>query len=378
MRKRAAVVVAALTVLVGLTACDSDGDQPPLSSSSISPTPTPADVSEHESGPDSPIAYGLQVPRGATQLGPLVRYRSAALIAAYQPELDAALAQKEAEDQRKRAEAEAQGTPLPSPTPTPTNGSRPGDDTFKPIENPPKPDTTVSLMRIDGSPTEVLRRMVAQIATVLPDAHLVLDDLDEYCKAKDRRIQHCDVSAEGETKNKRQLRITLSVDPGDVVTRTSPPSAHENPIMVLKVAYIGDPRRGQVDRQKDGDVDVPQNAPGKDTSDFIWPKMDVDSPPTTSLLNGWKAPLGASILLSGYRPRFVALATETAVQADQIASDFVSTVGTPTKDVVEDLNEVSTTYTAERKNGERATATYVLSARGNYAMLFYDPPAKKK
>jgi hypothetical protein len=377
MRKRAAVVVAALTVLGGLAACDSDAEQPPLSSASISPTPTPPDVSEHESGPDSPIAYGLQVPRGATQLGPLVRYRSPALIAAYKPELDAALAQREAEEQRKRAEAEAEGTPLPSPTPTPSPTSRPSDDTFKPIDNPPKPDTTVSLMRIDGSPTEVLRRMVAQIATVLPDAHLVLDDLDEYCTAKDRRIQHCEVDAEGETRNKRPLKITLAVDPGNVATRTSPPSAHENPVMMLKVTYVGDPRRGQVDREKDGDVDVPGNAPGRDLSDFIWPKMDVDSPPTTSLLNGWKAPLGASILLSGFRPPFVALATETAVQADQIASDFASSVGTPTKDVVEDLNEVSTTYRSVGKNGERATATYVLSARGNYAMLIYDPPTNK-
>jgi hypothetical protein len=66
------------------------------------------------------------------------------------------------------------------------------------------------------------------------------------------------------------------------------------------------------------------------------------------------------------------------VQADQIASDFAATVGTPTKDVVEDLNEVSTTYRSVGKNGERATATYVLSARGNYAMLLYDPPTTKK
>jgi hypothetical protein len=29
------------------------------------------------------------------------------------------------------------------------------------------------------------------------------------------------------------------------------------------------------------------------------------------------------------------------------------------------------------KNGERAIATYVLSARGHYAMLFYYPPTKK-
>lgn len=377
MRRRAIVVATALTVLVGIAGCDAGGNPRPASATSSSATPTPADVSEHESGPDSPIAYGLQVPRGATQLGPLVRYRSAALIAAYQPELDAALAQQEAEDQRKRAEAEAEGTPLPSPSPTQSPPAGPSDDTFKLIDDPPKPDTVVSLMRVDGSPTTVLRRMIAQIDTVLPDANLVLNDLDEFCKAKDRRIVSCRADVKGDTANGRQLQITLTVDPGDVVTRTSPPSAQENPVMVLRVAYVGDPRRGQVDRQKDGDVDVPQDAPGHDTSDFIWPKMDEDAPPTTTLLKDWRAPLGANILLSGFQPKFVAVATGTALQADRIASAFASSIGEPSKDVVEDLNEISTTYTAEAKNGVRAIATYVLSARGNYAMLFYLPaPAK--
>ena len=125
--------------------------------------PAPTDVSEHESGPESPIAYGLQVPRGATQVGPLVRYRSKRLIEAYKPELDAAQAQRDAEQQRRRTEAEANGTPLPPPTPTPT--TEPSDDTFNLLENPPKPDTTISLMRIDGSPTEAVRRMAG------PDRH---------------------------------------------------------------------------------------------------------------------------------------------------------------------------------------------------------------
>ena len=49
----------------------------------------------------------------------------------------------------------------------------------------------------------------------------------------------------------------------------------------------------------------------------------------------------------------------------------------PAKDVVEDLNEITTTYIAKGKNGEVALASYVLSARGYYAMLFYTPPSKK-
>ena len=58
--------------------------------------------------------------------------------------------------------------------------------------------------------------------------------------------------------------------------------------------------------------------------------------------------------------------------ADDIAREFTEAFGRPTKDVVEDLNEISTTYTATSKKGT-ATATYVLSARGNYAMLFFTP-----
>ncbi len=126
---------------------------------------------EHEAGPDSPITYGFKVPKGATQIGPLARFRSAALIAAYKPELDAAIAQREAEDKDKADQAEREGTPLPSEVPK--IDTPPSDDTFKPIEDPPKPDTTISLMRIDGKPTDVVRRMLAQISAAIPASDVV-------------------------------------------------------------------------------------------------------------------------------------------------------------------------------------------------------------
>ena len=141
MRRRAAVAVAAAALVSFTAGCDQAGNGLSPDPSSTSNRPAPTDVSEHESGPESPIAYGLQVPRGATQVGPLVRYRSARLIEAYKPELDAAQAQRDAEQQRRRTEAEAEGTPLPPPTPTPT--TEPSDDTFNLLETPPKPDTTI-------------------------------------------------------------------------------------------------------------------------------------------------------------------------------------------------------------------------------------------
>jgi hypothetical protein len=376
MRTRAAVALAAGALVCVTAGCDQPvgGTSPDPSITSDRPAPT--DVSEHESGPESPIAYGLQVPRGATQVGPLVRYRSKRLIEAYKPELDAAQAQRDAEQQRRRTEAEANGTPLPPPTPTPT--TQPSDDTFRLLEEPPKPDITISLMRVDGSPTQVVRRMAAQIDTVLPDAGIIRSDISSYCDDRDRRITGCRLEAEGLAANERDLKITLTVDPGNVKTRTAPPATNQNPVMQLKVEYVGDPRDGQVDRRGDGDVDVPREVTQPDTSGLIWPRMDEDAARTAPLLNDWHAPLGSTLLLSGYEPGFVAMATTKALDADRIASMFAESVsGEPSKDVVEDLNEITTTYTAKRKNGEVAMASYVLSARGYYAMQFYTPPDKK-
>jgi len=373
MGRRAAVAVAAVVLAPFLAGCDQAGSGLSPDPSNTSDRPAITDVSEHESGPESPIAYGLQVPRGATQVGPLVRYRSERLLEAYKPELDAAQAQRDAEQQRRRAEAEAEGTPLPPPTPTPT--TEPSDDTFNLLENPPKPDITISLMRVDGSPTAAVRNMVAQIDTVLPDAGIIRSDISTYCDERNRRIVGCRVEAEGTTANGRDLKIRLDVDPGDVKTRTSPPATNQNPVMMLKIEYVGDPRRGQVDRRGDGDVDVPRSVSAPDTSGLIWPRMDVDAPPTTTLLNDWNAPLGSRMLLSGFDPDFAAMATTKALDADRIASFFAESVAKePAKDVVEDLNEITTTYIAEGKNGELAMANYVLSARGYYAMLFYTPP----
>jgi hypothetical protein len=47
-----------------------------------------------------------------------------------------------------------------------------------------------------------------------------------------------------------------------------------------------------------------------------------------------------------------------------------------TKDVVEDLNSVSTVYAAKAKNGATVRSIYNLSARGNYTVLFFTPKPK--
>jgi hypothetical protein len=374
MKSRCFRVVLSLAALSLIAACDGQGSDPDPSPTATRVTTEPPDVTEHESGPESPIAYGLQVPRGATQLGPLIRYRSSNLIAAYTPELKAAQAQKDAEARDKAAEEAADGTSPPPSTPTPD--TRPSDDSFKLLEDPPKPDSTVSLMRIDGAPTDVVRRMLAQISALLPDSGVVTDNLATYCRSTQRRITQCRLSVTGLTKADRDVRVTMTVDPGNVTTRTSGPSDLTRPVLTVSVEYVGEPRKGQLERESSS-LDGVKDIDGGEKSGLIWPKMDEDAAATGKLLNGWTAPTTTTILLSGYHPRFVVLTAARAIDADQTAEQYVlanSPKGHLTKDVVEDLNEVSTTYTTRTRGGGTARATYVLSARGNYTVLF-DYPA---
>ncbi len=355
-----------------LVGCGPQSAAPQTTPTTPTPEPTATDVTAHESGPESPIAFGFRVPRGASQVGPLVRYRSAGLLSAYQTELEAAQARRDADAQRRRDEAEARGTPIPAPTPTPS--AVPTADTFRLLSDPPKPDVTVSLMRINGSPTDVVRAMLAQIDVILPKAGIVRSDLTKYCKSTNRRITSCRVRVTGTTTNGRRLTVTLAVDPGDIETRTSAPATNGKPVMYLRVAYVGDPRAGQANRRGDSDINVPAGVARRDTSGLIWPGMDLDARASSRLLNGWRRPLGAEILLSGYQPDFVVVSTAKALDASSIAEKFAKSIqDEPKVDVVEDLNEVTTMYTAEGPNGERGLASYVLSARGYYAVLFWIP-----
>ena len=67
---------------------------------------------------------------------------------------------------------------------------------------------------------------------------------------------------------------------------------------------------------------------------------------------------------------------ENATTGDAIAQSWVvdRIQGDVGKDVVEDLNEVSTTYFGSAKDGTYFRATHTLSARGNYVLLMVYPP----
>lgn len=380
MKSRVISLAVVAALLSSVAACTSDGSPQttPASNSTGKPTPIatePPDLSEHESGPESPIAYGLYVPRGATQLGPLFRYRSTRLISAYQPELTAAVAQKAAEAADELAEDLANGTPSPTPTPTPT--TRPSPDSFKLIENAPRPDTSVSLMRIDDDPTDVFRRLLAQINAAVPTAGLDLNDLSAHCQSKERRITRCDVSVRGKTEGDREIRIRVTVDPGKLSTRTSAPATLTRPVMVLRIDSVGDSRTAQLGSDTGKLSDVADVKSSDETSGLIWPKMDEDAALDTPLIGSWTVPAQSTLLLSGFTPPFAVTTDASAADADLLAEKFVrdsNPKGRLRKDVVEDLNSVSTTYSVRTPDGGTARAVYTLSARGNYTAYLYTPP----
>lgn len=378
MKRRLTVAASTCATVLALAACVPGGATTgPTTSPSATETTDADRVESHESSPESPIAYGLTVPRGAVQLGPVVRIRSSELIETYRPELEALLAEKAAEDEDELDEEQPpDGETEPTPEPTPTD-VRPEQDTFAQLEEPPRPDTVVSVMRIDEDPTKVTRAMLAQLSALLPDEDIDTDDLSTYCDATDGRIDHCALEVRGKTPGDREIQVNLDVDPGDLATRTANAYSSENPVMVLRLAYVGDPREGQENTENEQLEELPEtDTPEK--SGLIWPKMDVDAPGDGELVGPWKAPENSQLLLTGRRPAFAVVYTHRATEGATVAHDYIATVTgveEPERDVVADLNEVNSVSTAQAPDGTTAQAVHVVSARGNYVFLFSEPPA---
>ncbi len=370
--KRLLAAVATLGLIGGLAACQGESAGTANPEATATTASVSDEVSDHESGPDSPIAYGMRVPRGATQLGPLVRYRSDALIAAYQADLDEALAQQEAEKQAEIEEMLEDGETPPTPTPTPTN--RPSDDTYDLLEDQPKPDVTISAMRVDGEPSDVVHRMIGQIAAVLPDNDIDTESLETYCPVQDGRFTGCHLSERGLTGGDRDVTITLDVAVGDLATRTGFAASEGDPVMLLQVAYTGDPREGQEGKDTDGIDDMPDPDATAPATDAVWPRMDLGAPADAPQLDGsWTLPEQDTMLLSSDAPPFVMLQAKEFTDADQAARDWASSAGEPAVNTVEDLNEITTTYVGAAKGGVRPLGAYVATGRGAYAFLLRQP-----
>lgn len=355
MRKFALAAIAAL-----LAGCSAPVD--PQLTGPPGPTAPPA-AAEHESGPQSPIAFGFYVPSGATQLGPLARFRSARVIAAFEPDLRTALAAQAVTDAKRDLAANPQGTPDPTP-PTAPPVPQAADDTFKVLDEPPSPDITVSFMRVDKDPTNVVRHMVAQIAGVLPAAAVRPDDLASYCTVTENVVRGCRLTARGTTKDGTPIAVTMTVDLG--TRRGSPAGSAGRPVMTLQVSYVGAVR----ERPKEsGDVKTDNN---------LQPLAD---PPRwalgiaeSRLSRAFALPATATLLLSGVAPAFATAVVRRGTDADRIARQFAAQGGAhPAKDVVEELNEIRTDYTSVSGDGTRYFGSFVLSARGNYVILLAIP-----
>jgi len=371
------VAASACATVLALAACTPGGAvTDPTASPSATENTDPDRVESHESSPESPIAYGLTVPRGAVQLGPLVRIRSDELIETYRPELEALLAEEAAEDEEDVDEDQpTEGESEPTPEPTPTD-VRPEQDTFSKLDEPPRPDTVISVMRIDEDPATVTRAMLAQISALLPDEDVDIDDLSSYCDTTNDRVDHCGLNVTGVSPAGRKLTVKLDVDPGDLDTRTANAFSSEHPVMVLRIAYVGDPREGQENTENEQLDDVPEiDTPEK--SGLIWPKMDVDAPGDGKLVGPWKAPKDSQVLLTGRHPAFAVVYTHRATEGASVAHDYITAVTgveEPERDVVADLNEVNSVSTAQAPDGTTAQAVHVVTARGNYVFLFSVPP----
>src|SRR5690606_5694974 len=124
-------------------------------------------------------------------------------------------------------------------------------------------------------------------------------DLSKYCESKDRRITGCSLTVRGLTADERDIRVTMTVDPGNVKTRTSPPAAQTRPVMTLKIEYVGDPRTGQLTRESNELQDVQEIRAGGDVSGLIFPSMDEDAPSDGPMVRDWVASEAATVILAG-------------------------------------------------------------------------------
>ncbi|WP_262850439.1 hypothetical protein [Mumia quercus] len=395
MHRSVVVATLATAVAVGLSACS------PLTPSAPDPAETThvglrVDVGQHETFSGTPIALSLTVPDGTTQMGPLVRRRSAPLLAAYAPVLAEAKRREAIEAATEAAENPEETTPTTEPPhPLPT------DDTFSLLEEAPEPDTTTALLRVDGDPGEAFSEVIEQVATLVPGLELDPDAWSRFCTVAQGLYTGCTLDVTGRTTDDVGVRVIATVDPGNMRTKQSPAGSQGKPVMTVTLVQTDPPDMRPVWEALDENTDTPAEgerpeiaapspAPATTTPlpaappvEAEWPDFPVSRPVTTGGTLGtdrWKLREDSALLLSGDRPLFASILVERGVNADAVARSYVlaySTAGAPTQDVIEDRTEISTTYHAVTpKGGPTVSATFTQAGRGNYIALFYTPPAR--
>lgn len=375
-RRRMTTAVLAATASAALVAgCSFPG------SGTIGIPGAPGGTGIHELSVDSPIGFGFRVPEGAVLVGPLMRYRSDELRGEFSEELEAALIdQAVAEGQRSLNNAETTDPDeLAELADTPEPPYERRRDSYHLIEEQPAPDSTYAFLRVDGDPTTAYRDILTQVREILPDSDVDPATWRDSCTLEENRISLCQVRAEGTASNGRELRVRVTIDPGDLSTRFTPAAAQERPVMAVKVNVIDGAELDQTGSYERTPFEAdPEPEDGVD-DDYIWPQMDVDEPTDSpNLLDGsWQVPEDTTLLLSGHDPRFAVLFSHQGAILEQTARDWVASHSDRSEmdmDILEDLNEYSTTYSANSSiEGLVARATYVQSARGTYLVMVYEP-----
>lgn len=425
-------VVTSALLIAGLASCSSGSDQDPTVDASKNVAVDPGDLERHESAPGTPISYGIDVPDGAVQLGPLIRQR-----------------RLEVEDVIEDGDrADASGDEADEPDP----------ETHDP-EEPTPPDFTTSLLRVDGDPSEVMQSILEEIEDALPDSDVDPDKWADYCTVSKGVYTGCELTASGKTEDDEHITVELSVDPGRPKTKVAPAGSLLRPVMALTIELHrppadqgdenGDEGDGDGDGDKDGDgkagrdhpkgdehASAPpaknsaQNAghhlgrhpgahdaradrsdkrddrkadrPGRDDrnadnapeddktqpgkADAKWPTMKRERPakPGDSILTPkWELRRNTEVILSTASPRVAMLAIKDGADADAIARRYVRAFAdeatTPKIDEVEDRNERSITYTPRNDGtGPAVAVTAVATGRGNYIELLFQPAASSR
>lgn len=392
MTPRTAAVCLSMLVALVLSACDGSDPAPADSTSASSPPPR-GSVGQHEVLSGSPISFGLSVPGGATQLGPLVRRRSAGLVATYRELLAKAERLDAIKRQQAALAAAADGKTVSTPTPTPS--ALPSRDSYTLLDAAPPPDLTTSMMRVDGSPDRVFQAVLEQVARSIPSLLLEPARWSQYCAATDGFYTGCTATFSGRTTDDKGVRIAVTLDPGDAATSTAPAGSDLRPVMTV-TTYATDPPdtskaladtapTTQPPSEATPSVPATSNTPGPPAPQgpevaARWPTMTTERPSAPGdpiLTSRWLMRDDETLLLSGDRPAFALVVIKRTTNADAVARSYVlpfSTAGRPRQDILEDRNEISTTYTAARRPGDPVvSATYVQSGRGNYVALSYRP-----
>ncbi|KHL16331.1 hypothetical protein CLV56_2557 [Mumia flava] len=394
MNRSVTAAAAAAALALGLTACNGTQASPQDPTTTTSRSGSWVDVGQHETFSGSPVALGLVVPDGATEVGALVRRRSPQMLTAYADVVAEAERRARIEDEIEQA----QDPEPPTETATEPVNPLPTEDSFAILEEPPEPDTTTALLRVDGDPGEVFSEVLATIADELDGLELDPDRWSQFCTAADGVYTGCRINVTGRNSDDLGVRYTVTLDPGAAGSEFAPAGSQGRPVMTL-TARATDPPDVQAawdaleaDTEVPGESEPPQLTPTtpaptetaplpeRPEVEGTWEDRPVSKPvpaDATIVTDGWQLREDTALLLSGDAPAFASLLVERGADADAIARGYVlaySDAGEPKRDVIEDRTEISTTYRAVTKKGSpQVSATFTQSGRGNYVALFYTP-----